>query len=151
MGSFTLSKMSSQTKNIIFIIIILVAATIYYMVSGSNAVVLTIGEKSFTLSGPEEVEVIDLSFDDIIEMELIDSAMDFGEAKELVENGNYVFATYENEEWGEYKAYYDKKLECYIAVHTADSVTVFNFESEDTTIEFHRSFSEFLSDPTNWQ
>ncbi len=141
-----MKNMSSQTKNMIFVIIIIIVATVYYMFAGTNAVTLNIGETSFVLGGPEEVKPIEIAFDKVTEFELIEGEVDFGETKDIFENGNYVFATYSNEDWGEYKAYYDKKIDCFIAAHTDEGVTLFNFESANTTAEFHRSFSEFLQD-----
>lgn len=142
--------MSAQTKNTLLIILILIGASVWYYFKGSNTTSIVIGEDGVTLSGPES-EASFVPFDEVQGLEYLDAVPELGEKISGQESRSAVCGVYKNQQWGEYKVYLDAKVGSCILIRCDSGVILFSFESDATTKEFCRSFTEYLDEHSGQQ
>lgn len=133
----------SRKSLVITLLIFLVIGIFVFTHGNQQGASFELEGASFILHGPEEFSVeIDLNRLQSIEtreVTAVGSCVDGGES------GGYLFGIWENEEFG---TYHLCKLSdvptCVVVIQDNGSVTVFNFESNETTLEFGCTFLEYL-------
>lgn len=131
--------------NLFIIIALLIAATLFYNVSGPTSVSVQVDNDARTLSitGPEKFS-LSIDFDDIAALSLVTD-----EDKGSVVNGNTQsncsYGVWQNDTRGEYTLCVNDNNSSRIALETADGqFIVFNFEDSDATESLYTAFHALL-------
>lgn len=136
--------MNGRYKNLIWLVVILAAFTIYSVVSGGTSTYLSFEGDTMTVTAPESYSYA-VSFDDIAEVEVVDE-FDAGTAVTGSENRSYYWGGWENDIWGEYTLCASKKISNALVVTCTDgSRLVVNYESESTTASLLGLVNELLA------
>ena len=133
-----------QLYGLLFLVVVLVAATVYYAIVGSDAVRLSVGESSLAVSGPNDYS-FNLPFSEIAAMELV-ADVDYGNCTEGFQTHSCYCGVWSNSLWQEFTLCVQSKLHTVVALTKTDgSIYVLNFESDDATESFYHAFADFLS------
>lgn len=73
-----------------------------------------------------------------------EEGLDPGTLKEGTDDKKVKSGTWENERFGEYQLYALPKVTSYVILTTADGVTVFNYESANTTKQIYDAFYDLM-------
>ena len=130
-----------KTKNIISIIILIVAAAI--LLAGSNHIIFN--EDSFTVKSGFATETV--SYEGITEVEYRD-VFDVGGRKVGSSTVKLLTGTFNNEEFGDYRLYIYKQIPAYIIIYEGEEVTVVNLATEEDTMEAYNTISAMIDKKT---
>ena len=134
--------MESKQKNLIFIVLILVAVLFYTLSGGSVGVSLDFQEDALILSGAD----LDwnIPYAEIQSLELIQLS-DMGNVVDGIEKRTLHCGLWKNEQWNEYTLCINPKLDRGIVLGMADGeIIVFNYESNQSTEELLTMFTNLL-------
>ena len=135
--------MSSKTKNYLFLVLVLVGATLFFLLQGGNGITPDFQEDSLTVQGPEQFSFT-IFYDEIDNVELVELD-DPGILHSGGENRSYYWGQWETESWGVYTLCAAKKASAAILITTVDDQRlVFNYQNDDTTRELFSMFSQLL-------
>lgn len=124
--------MNERLKNLVWLIVIIAAFTIFSMARGGTSVYLDFGEEQLNVTAPENYTYT-VDYDDIANMELIEE-FDPGTMISGDETRKYRWGTWKNDTWGEYTLCASKKIDNALVISLSNGETlVINYESEDTT------------------
>ena len=124
--------MNERVKNFVWLIIIIVAFSIFSVARGGTSTYLDFGEDALTVSAPENYTYI-VNYDDISGLELVDE-FDPGTMISGGETRKYRWGNWKNDAWGEYVLCSSKRIDNALLVTHADGTTLaLNYESEETT------------------
>ena len=137
--------MFGNKRNLIFIILIFVGVTIFFIIRNNNSAFtpFKVDGDSFVLSGSADYSFsIPISSIDTVELTVYDAA---GDCIEDHSTRNYTLGTYKNDSFGTYKACLLKKVsDCiFIKCKNGDSF-VFNYESASSTRELHKAILNYM-------
>lgn len=136
--------MFGNKRNLIFIILIFVGVTIFFIINSSNNgfIPFTVKDDSFIISGSKEYSfTINIADVDTITLSEIP---DMGECIEDHSTRKYNCGTYKNDTYGTYEACLLKKIKRCIEITTKDGNTyVFNYESRTATEELYKAILEY--------
>lgn len=136
--------MNGRYKNLIWLVIILAAFTIYSFVSGGTSTYLSFEGDAITVTAPESYSYA-VNYDDIADVTLVDE-FDAGTAVSGSENRSYYWGAWENDVWGEYTLCASKKIDNALVITCTDgSRLVVNYESESTTASLLELVNELLA------
>ena len=137
--------MSERLKNFIWLIIIVIAFSIFSAVRSGTHTYLDLDENTLTVIAPEGFSYV-LDYDDFTGIELIDKF----EPGTMVSGGDtrkYQWGTWENEIWGEYTLCVSKRIDNALLISHSDGETlVLNYESNKTTESLLVLFSDLMAD-----
>lgn len=135
--------MSSRLKNLIWLVVILVAFTVFISVHGDGSIDVNFDDRELVLTAPEQFSC-SVKYDEIKALELVDLT-DLGSVVSGSENSTYKWGSYKNELWGEYALFINQKIDNGILITTKnDERIVFNLENRDTTTALLDSFRELI-------
>lgn len=127
--------------SIICVVIIVYSIFARNVADSSSGIRIT--PRGIRLFGPEEMEDMFVSFDDLISAETITS-IDYGEKINGVDTSDYCYGTWRNEEYGEYGLCIRPKIHTYVLAQTSDGTYVFNAEGETTTEQIPQAIKDYL-------
>ncbi|MGM9537772.1 MAG: hypothetical protein ACI3VN_05520 [Candidatus Onthomonas sp.] len=132
-----------RQRNLIFLILVLIGFTIYYVFNSSDTVALAVNDASLTVTGPDSY-TFDLPFSEITSLELL-SDVDYGSPSDGAETGSCAYGLWSNGTWGEYTLCVRTDCSAAIALNTeSGAVFVINFESDSATESFYSAFTKLL-------
>lgn len=136
--------MQPRTRRILLTLLILALAIFFYGVFGRNTLLLSLGDETVTLSGPENSS-FSVPFSSIASMELRESFSPGAAVDGGVKN-HIRYGLWHNDEWGDYQLFSSEKIEPVIVLHATDgTVLVYNYESEKTTRSHFETFTDYLA------
>lgn len=137
--------MSSTAKNYIWIVIVLVAFTLFSFLRGGSGISPDFQEDSLTIHGPNKFSIT-VQYDQIAHMELVELS-DPGNMLSGGENRSCRWGTWERDDWGSYFLCALKKVDTAISITTLEGErVVFNYQDRDTTESILDMFHELLAD-----
>lgn len=136
--------MKNSWKNLIFIIVLFAVFGVFWMLRGSEPVsTFDVEDGRFVLHGPDDFTVT-LELSDISSIETV-SEFTPGDCIDGGSEGSYSYGIWENTEFGQYRLCILNNVSLWVVMTEKDGhITVLNFENDQTTEEFGRSFSEYL-------
>ena len=136
--------MQPRTRRILLTLLILALAIFFYGVFGRNTLLLSLGDETVTLSGPEESS-FSVPFSSIASMELRESFSP-GTAVDGGVKNHIRYGLWHNDEWGDYQLFSSEKIEPVIVLYTEEGdVLVYNYESDKTTRSHYETFTDYLA------
>ena len=136
--------MQPRIRRILLTLLILALAIFFYGVFGRNTLLLSLGDETVTLSGPENSS-FSVPFSSIASMELRESFSPGAAVDGGVKN-HIRYGLWHNDEWGDYQLFTSEKIEPVIVLRTTDgNVLVYNYESEKTTRSHYETFTDYLA------
>ena len=136
--------MQPRTRRILLTLLILALAIFFYGVFGRNTLLLSLGDETVTLSGPEESS-FSVPFSSIASMELRESFSPGAAVDGGVKN-HIRYGLWHNDEWGDYQLFSSEKIEPVIVLYTEEGdVLVYNYESDKTTRSHYETFTDYLA------
>lgn len=136
--------MMQRTKNIVLVLVIVVAFTLLYSLLGGNTISLDFGEDSLTVAGPQKFEYV-VPYSSISTLELT-GLSDPGEPVTGGENRSCRWGGWRNDQWGDYVLCAAKKTETYLLITLRDETCIaLNYQDDATTEELYKMFSELLA------
>lgn len=137
--------MSERLKNIIWLVVVLVAFTIFSTVRGGTSTHFDFGEDKLTVNAPENYTYV-VNYDKIDSIEYVDQ-FDPGTVVSGNETRKYQWGTWKNELWGEYTLCVSKRIDNALLIYHSDGeLLVLNYESNETTETLLELFNELLAD-----
>lgn len=137
--------MNERLKNIIWLVVILVAFTIFSTVRGGTSTYLDFGEEKLTVTAPENYTYV-VDYNDINTIELVNK-FDPGTMVSGGETRKYQWGTWKNEVWGEYSLCASKQIDSILLIsHSDGELLAVNFESTETTTSLLELFNDLLAD-----
>lgn len=137
--------MSERLKNSIWLIIILVAFTIFSVSRGGTSTHFDFGDDQLIVNAPENYTYV-VDYDKIDSVAFID-AFEPGTLVSGNETRKYQWGTWKNEAWGEYTLCVSKKIDNALLIsHSGGELLVINYESDETTEALHELFHKLLAD-----
>lgn len=132
--------MSLNKKNIIFIFIVIVLATVFFMLRGTGGVTIDSSDDGLTFTG--SAGSTKLAYADITDIQYF-PAPDYGSGES---SRGFRCGTWESTELGTYTAYLNEKISgCVLFISDTETVA-FNYESDATTQGFYESIRELWLD-----
>lgn len=136
--------MQPRTRRILLTLLILALAIYFYGVFGRNTLLLSLGDETVTLSGPENSS-FSVPFSSIASMELRESFSPGAAVDGGVKN-HIRYGLWHNDEWGDYQLFSSEKIEPVIVLYTEEGdVLVYNYESDKTTRSHYETFTDYLA------
>ena len=136
--------MQPRTRRILLTLLILALAIFFYGVFGRNTLLLSLGDETVTLSGPENSS-FSVPFSSIASMELRESFSPGAAVDGGVKN-HIRYGLWHNDEWGDYQLFTSEKIEPVIVLYTEEGdVLVYNYESDKTTRSHFETFTDYLA------
>ncbi len=136
--------MQPRTRRILLTLLILALAIFFYGVFGRNTLLLSLGDETVTLSGPENSS-FSVPFSSIASMELRESFSPGAAVDGGVKN-HIRYGLWHNDEWGDYQLFSSEKIEPVIVLYTEEGdVLVYNYESDKTTRSHYETFTDYLA------
>jgi len=136
--------MQPRTRRILLTLLILALAIFFYGVFGRNTLLLSLGDETVTLSGPENSS-FSVPFSSIASMELRESFSPGAAVDGGVKN-HIRYGLWHNDEWGDYQLFTSEKIEPVIVLYTEEGdVLVYNYESDKTTRSHYETFTDYLA------
>ncbi len=136
--------MQPRTRRILLTLLILALAIFFYGVFGRNTLLLSLGDETVTLSGPENSS-FSVPFSSIASMELRESFSPGAAVDGGVKN-HIRYGLWHNDEWGDYQLFSSEKIEPVIVLYTEEGdVLVYNYESDKTTRSHFETFTDYLA------
>lgn len=136
--------MQPRTRRILLTLLILALAIFFYGVFGRNTLLLSLGDETVTLSGPEDSS-FSVPFSSIASMELRESFSPGAAVDGGVKN-HIRYGLWHNDEWGDYQLFSSEKIEPVIVLYTEEGdVLVYNYESDKTTRSHYETFTDYLA------
>ena len=136
--------MQPRTRRILLTLFILALAIFFYGVFGRNTLLLSLGDETVTLSGPENSS-FSVPFSSIASMELRESFFPGAAVDGGVKN-HIRYGLWHNDEWGDYQLFTSEKIEPVIVLYTEEGdVLVYNYESDKTTRSHYETFTDYLA------
>lgn len=137
--------MSERLKNIIWLVVVLVAFTIFSTARGGTSTHLDFGEDKLTITAPENY-TYDVEYDEIQNIEFVDE-FEPGIMVSGGETRKYQWGTWKNELWGEYTLCVSKQIDNALLIsHSDGELLVLNYESDKTTETLLDLFTDLLAD-----
>lgn len=137
---------SGQVRNIIFIILIFVAATLYYVLHPSSPSGLSFGDDAMTVTvAGDEPYVLEVPYDGIRDLERA-SGLDLGRCLEGGDTEKCRYGLWENETFGQYRLCAWAGITEYVVLDTADGTVVCNYESDEATGSLYDALVKFLAE-----
>ena len=139
-------RRSGQTRNIIFIVLLLAAATVHYFLHPSEPSGLSFGEESMTVAAEGEPHyTIEVRYDDIEDLERA-ADLELGECLEGGETKRCRYGLWENDSFGRYRLCVWTGLTEYVVMETAEGTVVCNYESDESTVSLYDALVKFLAE-----
>lgn len=139
-------RRSGQIRNIIFIVILLAAATVYYFVHPSEPQGLSFGDEAMTVAAEGEPPyTIEVRYDDIEDLEQAKD-LDLGQCLEGGETKRCRYGLWENDAFGQYRLCVWTGLTQYVVLDTAEGTVVCNYESDEATGSLYDALVKFLAE-----
>ena len=136
--------MQPRTRRILLTLFILALAIFFYGVFGRNTLLLSLGDETVTLSGPENSS-FSVPFSSIASLELRESFSP-GVAVDGGVKNHIRYGLWHNDEWGDYQLFTSEKIEPVIVLYTEEGdVLVYNYESDKTTRSHYETFTDYLA------
>ena len=136
--------MQPRTRRILLTLLILALTIFFYGVFGRNTLLLSLGDETVTLSGPENSS-FSVPFSSIASMELRESFSPGAAVDGGVKN-HIRYGLWHNDEWGDYQLFTSEKIEPVIVLYTEEGdVLVYNYESDKTTRSHYETFTDYLA------
>ena len=136
--------MQPRTRRILLTLLILALAIFFYGVFGRNTLLLSLGDETVTLSGPENSS-FSVPFSSIASMELRESFSPGAAVDGGVKN-HIRYGLWHNDEWGDYQLFTSEKIEPVVVLYTEEGdVLVYNYESDKTTRSHYETFTDYLA------
>lgn len=134
--------MSANKKNIIFIFIVIILATAFFMLRGTGGVTIDSTDDGLTFTGSAGSTV--LAYADITDIQYFpDPNYGAGESSR-----GFCHGIWESPELGIYTAYLNQNISgCILFISNKETVA-FNYESEATTQGFYESIRELWIEKT---
>lgn len=124
--------MNERLKNMIWLIVVVVAFAIFSSVRGGTSTYLDFSDEKITVIAPENFSYV-IGYEDIRNVELVDE-IDPGTMLSGGETRKYQWGTWENQAYGEYTLCVSKRIDNALVFSLANGETlVVNYESDDTT------------------
>ena len=124
--------MNERLKNLIWLIVIVVAFAIFSTVRGGTSTYLDFSDDKITVTAPENFSYI-AEYDEISSIELVDEF----EPGTMISGGDtrkYQWGTWENQAYGEFTLCVSKRIDNALIISLANGETlVVNYESDQTT------------------
>lgn len=140
--------MSERLKNLIWLVVILAAFTIFSTARGGTSTTLDFGEDNLTVTAPENYTYV-VDYDEINNIELVDK-FESGAMVSGGETRKYQWGTWKNETWGEYTLCITKRIDNALLIsHSDGELLVLNYESDKTTEALLELFNDLLVDYKN--
>lgn len=135
-----------KIRNILFLFIVLAAATIYYYFYSQTGSSMNFSQESSTLtfSGPKNTSC-SFSFDEITSIELAEEP-DYGSA---VDGGSTTgknnYGTWESDSLGMYQSFVTTRIKPYIIIRSAEKTAIFNYDNSETTVSLYEQLTEYIT------
>lgn len=137
---------SGQLRNIIFIIIVVVIATVFSLVNHSTPVTYDFGEDSFTLTGDKEAPYsVTVRYEGVRSIDQV-SGLDLGTPLDGGDTGKCQYGVWQNDAYGEYRLCAWSKVTEYIVLDTAGGIIVCNFEDNASTKGLYDGMVDLLAE-----
>ena len=137
---------SGQTRNIIFIILIFAAATLYYILRPASPSGLSFGDEAMTIAAAgEEPYVIEVPYDGITGLEQVED-LDLGRCLVGAGTGKCLYGLWENDAFGRYRLCVWTGITAYVVLDTAEGTVVCNYESDAATGSLYDALVKFLAE-----
>lgn len=135
-------NMFGNKRNLIFIIVIFVGVTIYFIArNGSSPYSFSISDQTIKLAGSNDYSY-SLPISSIKSMELTEID-DYGEAVKDASDRSHICGTYRNDQFGQYDLWVIKKISQVIVITDTDGhVLVINYENARSTQELYKALDE---------
>ena len=128
--------MSAKTKNLLAILLVLIAATVFFALRGTGSVTIDTDGDGLRFSGPEGSTY--LAYDSITDIRFLPSP-DYGSAADGGARRGVLYGTWQSGDLGTYSAYVNEGIPCCILFVSDAETVAFNYESEATTQGFYDS------------
>lgn len=137
--------MSPRLKNFLWVIVVIIAFTIFTSVRGDTGMNLNFGEDALDVLGPEGFS-FSIEYDEIKNVTLLDP-IETGTQISGNKNRRFQWGLFENELLGQYTLCISKKIDNAVLISMQDgSLYAFNFESEETTEALIKLFNDLLAE-----
>lgn len=130
--------------NMLCAIVIIVAATVFFLRNDTGGEALSWDDQALTLTLSEEM-VYTIPYADIVRVELREDA-DLGVCLSGSDTEKSRYGVWKNDQVGEYVLYVGRSVSPVIQISTAGEDYWIALESEDATTEFYRAFADMLED-----
>ena len=135
--------MSERLKNFVWIIVVIVAFSIFSLLRGGTSIYLNFDEDSLFITAPENY-THKVAYDEIIHFELIDK-FDPGTLISGGENRKYQWGTWKNDTWGEYALCASKQIDNALILSLSNGeLLVLNYESKQFTAALPEFFNSMI-------
>lgn len=134
--------MTPKQKNTFFVLILLAAVLFYTFSGGSVGISLDFGDERLSLGASDRDWVI--PYDQIASLELT-ALTDLGTPVDGTKKRTLSYGTWENDLWDKYTLCVNPTIsQCIVVTLQDGSITVLNYENEESTKALHTMFSELL-------
>lgn len=128
--------------NMFCAILIIVAATVFFLMGDSSSDALTWDDQALFLTLSENMSYT-IPYADIVRVELLEDA-DFGVCLSGSDTAKSRYGIWENDRIGEYVLYARQSTSPVIQISTTRETYWIALENEDTTTAFYRAFADML-------
>lgn len=133
----------SQWKNLIGILIVVALFAVFGFRADRAGVTIAVEGNDFVIRYADQYETR-FSKQDVQSAQLVQEP-DHGTAVHAVTEEKYLVGRWENAEYGQYELAVKKSVDTCIAVHTADGVTVYNYDNKKQTEAAYDALMEWLA------
>lgn len=131
--------------NLILTIILFAIIFLFLWKDDSKSVLLDFQDTALTLNAPaDDAFSVTIPYAGIQSVDLI-SELAFGRCTDGVDLEDRKNGSWENSAYGDYTLCVYANVPVYIVLHTAQGVTVFNYESESTTQQLYEALLPYLA------
>lgn len=134
--------MSLNKKNIIFIFVVIILATVFFVIRGTGGVSIDSTDDSLTFAGSAGSTT--LSYVDISDIRYF-PAPDYGTGES---SRGFRCGTWESADMGMYTAYLNENISGCVLFISEKETVAFNYESDATTQGFYESIRELWLEKT---
>ena len=134
---------SSQKRNIVFVLLVLVIFSFFYWRSHVEPVTWTFDENSVTLAAPDGKLSTVIAYQDIHSVSEV-AGLDVGTNLTGICTDQCWFGTWRNDAYGEYTLCASPAVSDYIVLYTTNGIVVCNYESADATSHLYTALLELL-------
>ena len=145
MGTGSRRPAPGQVRNVIFIVLLLAAVTIYSVLNRATPVTYDFGEDRFTLTGDKNAPYsVTVRYEDVRSIEHV-TDLDLGTPVDGGDTGTCQYGIWQNDTYGQYRLYAWSKVTEYIVLHTEEGILVCNYEDAGATGGLYDGMVELLA------
>lgn len=128
--------MSANKKNIVFIFIVILAFTVFFVIRGTGGVTIDSTDEGLTFA--TSAGSVFMAYEDMTDIQFFE-APDYGSGES---SRGYRTGVWESPELGRYTAFLNENIKGCILFAGREASVAFNYESDAVTREFYKSIRE---------